>query len=60
MARTVAASGVVLINLVGNISPLINAKIIVYLRQASGSYEIAVLLLVAIRGPRHCSLVPLR
>ena len=50
MSRTVAANGVVLINLVGNISSLINSKVIGYLRQASGSYELAVLLLVAILG----------
>ena len=50
MARTVAANGVVLINLVGNISSLINSKVIGYLRQASGSYQLAVLLLVAILG----------
>jgi len=50
MARTVAASGVVLINLVGNISSLINSSIIGYLRKASGSYQLAVLLLVAILG----------
>jgi MFS family permease len=50
MARTVAASGVVLINLVGNVSSLINSSIIGYLRQASGSYQLAVLLLVAILG----------
>jgi ACS family tartrate transporter-like MFS transporter len=50
MARSVAASGVVLINLVGNISSLINSSIIGYLRQASGSYQLAVLLLVAILG----------
>jgi ACS family tartrate transporter-like MFS transporter len=50
MSRTVAASGVVLINLVGNISSLINSSIIGYLRQTSGSYQLAVLLLVAILG----------
>ena len=50
MARTVAANGVVLINLVGNISSLINSSVIGYLRQASGSYQLAVLLLVAILG----------
>lgn len=50
MARTVAASGVVLINLVGNISSLINSSIIGSLRQASGSYQLAVLMLVAILG----------
>ena len=50
MARPVAASGVVLINLVGNISSLINSSVIGSLRQASGSYQLAVLLLVAILG----------
>jgi ACS family tartrate transporter-like MFS transporter len=50
MAPAVAANGVVLINLVGNISSLINSKVIGYLRQASGSYQLAVLLLVAILG----------
>jgi ACS family tartrate transporter-like MFS transporter len=50
MARTVAANGVVLINLVGNISSLINSSVIGYLRVASGSYQRAVLLLVAILG----------
>ena len=48
MAPAVAANGVVLINLVGNISSLINSSVIGYLRQASGSYQLAVLLLVAI------------
>jgi hypothetical protein len=41
---------VVLINLVGNISSLINSSVIGYLRQASGSYQLAVLMLVAILG----------
>jgi ACS family tartrate transporter-like MFS transporter len=50
MAPAAAANGVVLINLVGNISSLINAKVIGYLRQASGSYQLAVLMLVAILG----------
>ena len=50
MARAVAANGVVLINLVGNISSLINSSVIGYLRQTTGSYQLAVLLLVAILG----------
>jgi len=50
MARTVAVNGVVLINLVGNISSLINSWVIGHLREASGSYQLAVLLLVAILG----------
>lgn len=50
MSRAVAASGVVLINLIGNISSLINSSVIGYVREASGSYELAVLLLVAILG----------
>jgi ACS family tartrate transporter-like MFS transporter len=50
MPRSVTANGVVLINLVGNVSSLINASVIGYLRKASGSYELAVLFLVAILG----------
>jgi len=50
MSSTVAASGVVLINLIGNISSLVNSSVIGYVREASGSYELAVLLLVAILG----------
>jgi hypothetical protein len=50
MSSTVAASGVVLINLFGNISSLVNSSVIGYVREASGSYELAVLLLVAILG----------
>lgn len=50
MTQAVAASGVVLINLIGNISSLINSTIIGYVREATGSYELAVLLLVAILG----------
>lgn len=50
MSNATAASGVVLINLIGNISSLINSSVIGYVRQASGSYQLAVLLLVAILG----------
>jgi ACS family tartrate transporter-like MFS transporter len=50
MSRTVAASGVVLINLIGNIGTLINSSVIGYVREASGSYQLAVLMLVAILG----------
>lgn len=50
MAPAVAASGVVLINLIGNISSLINSNVIGYVRESTGSYQLAVLLLVAILG----------
>ncbi len=50
MSRTVAASGVVLINLIGNISSLINSSVIGYVREASGSYQLAVVLLVVVLG----------
>jgi len=50
VSRTMAASAVVLINLIGNISSLINSTVIGYVRAASGSYQLAVMLLVVILG----------
>lgn len=49
-SSTIAASGVVLINLIGNISSLINSTVIGYVRAASGSYRLAVLMLVLMLG----------
>lgn len=45
MSRTVAAAGVVFINLVGNISSLINSSVIGFVREQTGSYLMPVLLL---------------
>ncbi len=48
LSTSTAASGVVLINLIGNISSLINSTVIGYVRAVSDSYQWAVVLLVAI------------
>src|SRR5690606_3242846 len=45
MSRAVAAGGVVFINLVGNISSLINSSVIGFVREQTGSYLMPVLLL---------------
>jgi ACS family tartrate transporter-like MFS transporter len=50
MTQAAAANGVVLINLIGNISSLINSTVIGYVRESTGSYQLAVLLLVAVLG----------
>ncbi len=47
MSRAVAASGVVFINLVGNISSLINSSVIGHVREQTGSYLWPVVLLAA-------------
>jgi ACS family tartrate transporter-like MFS transporter len=48
MSQTVAASGVVLINMIGNISSLINSSIIGYVRETTGSYQLTIVLLSCI------------
>ena len=48
MAQSVAASGVVLINLIGNISSLINSTVIGYVRESTGSYQLTIVLLSVI------------
>lgn len=48
MTSAVAASGVVLINLIGNVSSLINSNVIAYVREQTGSYHLTVVLLAAI------------
>ncbi len=48
MSQAVAANGVVLINLIGNISSLINSSIIGYVRQSTGSYQLTVVMLACI------------
>jgi len=50
MAQSVAASGVVLINLIGNISSLINSSVIGYVRESTGSYQLTIVLLSVIIG----------
>ena len=45
MSRAVAASGVVFINLIGNISSLINSSVIGFVREQTGSYIVPVALL---------------
>lgn len=50
MTQAVAASGVVLINLIGNISSLINSSVIGYVRESTGSYQLTIVLLSAIIG----------
>jgi MFS transporter, ACS family, tartrate transporter len=47
MSRAVAASGVVFINLIGNISSLINSQVIGYVREQTGSYLWPVVMLAA-------------
>ena len=44
----VAASGVVLINLIGNISSLINSSVIGYVRESTGSYQVPAVMLSVI------------
>jgi len=48
MAQAVAANGVVLINLIGNISSLINSSVIGYVRETTGSYQLTIVLLAVI------------
>jgi ACS family tartrate transporter-like MFS transporter len=48
MTHAVAASGVVLINLIGNISSLVNSSIIGYVRETTGSYQLTIVLLSVI------------
>ncbi len=48
MTQAVAVNGIVLINLIGNISSLINSSIIGYMRESTGSYEITVVMLSCI------------
>jgi MFS transporter, ACS family, tartrate transporter len=47
MSRAVAASGVVFINLIGNISSLINSQVIGFVREQTGSYLWPVVMLAA-------------
>lgn len=50
MSRAVAASGVVFINLIGNVSSLINSSVIGYVREQTGSYLTPVVLLATMLG----------
>jgi ACS family tartrate transporter-like MFS transporter len=45
MSRAVAASGVVFINLIGNVSSLINSSVIGFVREQTGSYLWPVMML---------------
>ncbi len=48
MSRPAAVNGVVLINLIGNISSLVNSSIIAYVRKASGSFQLPIVVLAAV------------
>lgn len=45
MSKAVAANGIVLINLIGNISSLVNSNVIGLVREYTGSYHYAIILL---------------
>ena len=48
MSKPAAVNGVVLINLIGNISSLVNSSIIAYVRKASGSFQLPIVLLAVV------------